>query len=107
MRRLVSRHPFLLFGLLTFGLFLAIETTGDAFPETALGAALISALRVLIVPLWLMRTLEMVVGIGWWPGPLQLVVALPLLFLPYVLADLLLARLRRRGAHPAHPDPAV
>ena len=42
-----------------------------------------------------MRTLEMITGIGFWPGPAQVLIALPLLFLPYVLADLALAWLRR------------
>lgn len=88
--------PFLSLGLLTFGLFLAVEALGAQLRP------LIPPLRVLIVPLWLMRNLEMVVGIGYWPGPLQVLVALPLLFLPYVAADLLLGWARRRwGAHRA------
>jgi hypothetical protein len=82
--------PFLVLGLVTFGLFLALEASGEP-PRF-----LVAVLRVLIVPLWLMRTLEMILGIGYWPGPLQLLIALPLLFLPYVSADLLLRWGRRQ-----------
>ena len=107
MRRLIRRHPFLLVGLLTFGLLLALEAGGDTVRQSALGGAVLAALRVLIVPLWLMRTLEMIVGIGSWPAPLQMFVAVPLLFLPYVLADGGLALLRRRRPGGAHLGPAV
>ena len=82
--------PVLSIGVVTFGLFAAVEAFGEP-PQF-----IMPALRVLIVPLWLMRTLQMVVGIGSWPGPLQLLVALPLLFLPYVAADLLVRSASRR-----------
>jgi hypothetical protein len=72
--------------LLTAGLFLSVESFGDRVEP------LIPVVRVLIIPLWLMRTLEMVVGMGSWPMPLQYLIALPLLFVPYVAADLLLGR---------------
>ena len=86
--------PFLSVGLLTLAFGLALEVFGEPFRP------LVPFVRVLIVPLWLMRTLEMVVGIGSWSGPLQIVVALPLLLLPYVAADLLLRRARRcSGTH--------
>ncbi len=91
--------PFLSLGVLTFGLFLAVEGIGEPLRPA------VPALRVLIAPLWLMRTLEMVVGIGSWPGPLQLLVALPLLFLPYVAADLFLRSARRRWI--AHQEPVA
>ena len=88
-RRAVVRRPFLSLGILTFTALLAVE----AF---AMPPALRGVLRVIIVPLWLMRTLEMVVGVGSLPGAIQLVVALPALFLPYAAADWLLWRARRR-----------
>ncbi len=91
--------PFLSLGVLTFGLFLAVEAFGEPLRP------LVPVLRVLVVPLWLMRTLEMVVGIGSWPGTLQLLIALPLLFLPYVAADLLLRAARRRRV--VHHGPAA
>jgi hypothetical protein len=95
MRVWLRRHLFLTVGLATFGLFLLVE----AMPSTLEPApVLIQILRVLIVPLWLMRTLEMMVGMGTWPGIVQLVVALPLLFAPYMLADWVLARARARRA---------
>lgn len=90
---LVARWPFLTFGLITFALFLLAE----AIPRFQ--DALAPILRILIMPLWLMRTLEMVVGIGYLPGWIQLFSALPLLFLPYVAADLVLGRLRRRAVN--------
>jgi hypothetical protein len=77
-------------GLLTFALVLALEVFREPLRP------LVPLVRVFSVPLWLMRTLQMLVGIDSWPGPLQVVVALPLLFLPYVAADLLLQRARRR-----------
>jgi hypothetical protein len=93
MRRLgslIRTWPFLSLGFFTFGLFLALEGFGEP-PRP-----LVAVLRVLVVPLWLMRTLEMLVGIGGWPAPLQFLVALPLLFLPYLAADLLLRLARRQ-----------
>jgi hypothetical protein len=42
-----------------------------------------------------MRTLEMIAGIGFWPWPAQALIALPLLFVPYLFADLALAWMRR------------
>jgi hypothetical protein len=91
MKSWFRRHSFLIVGLATFGLFLLVESIPASVPRPPL---VIPILRVLIVPLWLMRTLEMMVGMGTWPGILQLTVALPLLFAPYVLADWVLARVR-------------
>ena len=91
----LRRHPFLTLGLATFALFLLVESVP---PGTGGMAVARQILRVLIVPLWLMRTLEMIIGMGTWPGIVQLVVAVPLLFAPYVLADWVLARLRARRA---------
>lgn len=54
----------------------------------------IGVLRVLIIPLWLMRDLEMMVGVGSWPGAVDLVIGFPFLFAPYVLADYILSRAR-------------
>ena len=89
-RFFLQKHPVLVLGLVTFGLFIAAEASGQA-PRV-----LIPVLRVLIAPLWGMRTLEMLVGMGNWPTALQLLIALPLLFVPYVVADAVLQRLRRR-----------
>ena len=87
----LRRWPFLSLGLVTAGLFLAVEGFGEPVEP------LIPVVRILIIPLWFMRTLEMVVGIGSWPAPLQYLIAIPLLFTPYVATDLLLRQLRRRG----------
>ena len=88
-RSFLRTWPFLTVGLLTAGLFLAVSALGEP------AEFLIPVLRVLIIPLWLMRTMEMIVGIGSWPMPLQYLIALPLLFVPYVTADLLLGHFRR------------
>ena len=95
MRSWVRRHPFLLIGLATFAFFLVVESV----PSTVRDAPVaITILRVLVAPLWLMRILEMMLGMGTWPGIAQFLVALPLLFAPYVLADWVLARIRTRRA---------
>jgi hypothetical protein len=91
--RFVRTWPFLTLGLSTFGFFVAVEVLGEPLRP------LVPILRVLIVPLWLMRTLEMIVGLGFWPWPIQLPLALPLLFVPYIAADLLLRRARQWYGH--------
>jgi hypothetical protein len=97
-RRSVIRRPFLCLGLFTFAAFLSVEVFG-------MPPALAAPLRALIAPLWVMRTIEMFLGLGYLPGPAQFVLALPLLFLPYVAADWLLGRARRR--HRAHRAAAI
>ena len=83
-------------GLATFGVFLVVESMPHVHP------AVLSILRVLIAPLWLTRTLQMMVGMGTWPVIAQLIVALPLLFAPYLFADWALARARVRRASRFH-----
>jgi hypothetical protein len=103
----IKRHPFLVLGIVTLGLFVATETMSDTAKGSGLGVIIINLFRVLIVPMWLMRTLEMLLGMGGWPMPLQLLVALPILFAPYVLADYLLQKVRGhgRGQSPSHTTP--
>jgi len=91
---LVRRYPFLLLGIATFGLFLATGFVNDAAKPSELGRIAVTVLRVLIIPLWLMRDLEMLLGLGNWPRSVDLVIGFPLLFAPYVLADYLLYRAR-------------
>jgi hypothetical protein len=91
----LQRHPFLTVGLTTFALFLLVESIPGGIHTTPLVGPIV---RVLIAPLWVMRTLEVIVGMGTWPGIAQLVVALPLLFAPYMLVDWVLARVRARRA---------
>ena len=90
----VKRYPFLLLGIATFGLFLSAGLVSDAAKTSELGRTVITVLRVLIIPLWLMRDLEMLLGFGNWPGPVELVIGFPFLFAPYILADYLLYRAR-------------
>ena len=91
---LVKRYPFLLLGIATFGLFLATGLVSDTAKMSEVGRIVIALLRVLIIPLWMMRDLEMVLGLGDWPGPVELVIGLPLLFAPYIVADYVLYRAR-------------
>jgi hypothetical protein len=90
----VKRYPFLLLGFATFGLFLATGLASDAAKTSELGRMVATVLRVLIIPLWLMRDVEMLLGFGNWPGPVELVIGFPFLFAPYILADYLLYRAR-------------
>jgi hypothetical protein len=83
-RSFFLRWPFVCVGLATAVAFVAVEMA-TAPPPLA-----VAILRVFIVPLWLMRTIEMVVGMGDWPRALDLIIGIPLLFAPYVLADLFL-----------------
>jgi hypothetical protein len=62
-----------------------------------LPSALGDIVRILIVPMWLMRAAQMLVGIGSLPDAVQLFIAVPLLLLPYAGADWLLWRMRRRA----------
>jgi len=94
--RMVARWPFMCLGLVTM---LGFLLSGH------LPSGLAELFRVLIVPMWLMRTLQMLVGIGSLPDPAQLLVAVPLLFLPYAGADWILWRVRHRAD--SHPFAAV
>jgi hypothetical protein len=91
---LVKKYPFFLLGVATFGLFLAAGSISDAAKTSELGRVVIGVLRVLIIPLWLMRDVEMLMGMGRWPGAIELVVGFPFLFAPYILADYVLSRAR-------------
>ena len=99
MRAFARRHFFLLVGIATFGLFVLFELLPDAWLATPAAKAFLAVVRVLVVPLWLMRTFEMMLGMGTWPGVLQLAVALPLLFAPYLLLDWIVARARAFRSH--------
>ena len=103
----VKRHSFLLLGIATFGLFVVMGIASDAAKASGVGHSIIDVLRVLIVPLWLMRDLEMLLGMGGWPGPLQLLVALPILFAPYFLADYLIQRARNARSKWSRSHPSA
>jgi hypothetical protein len=79
-------------GLVTAALFLLAE--GFLHPSSLLAVPL----RWLIVPLWLMRYVQVWLGLASWPWALQVAVGLPLLFLPYIGADMLRHRWRREFA---------
>jgi hypothetical protein len=88
--RMVARWPFMCLGLVTMVGFLVGESGH-------LPSGLVELVRVLTVPMWLMRMIQMLVGIGSLPEPAQLLVAVPLLFLPYAGADWVLWRIRHRA----------
>lgn len=101
MAKALRVFPFITFlGIVTLALFLLVEWAGPELQETAPGQALVSVLRVLIIPLWLMRTLVVMVGgaiFGFGGGSFPVlfnILTVPVLLLPYILADLALARLR-------------
>ena len=96
--RFVRRHPFLIIGLVAFGLFLLVELMPEAARVTSPGRVLMAVVRVIAAPLWAARTIEVMLGMARWPAVLQWLVALPLLFAPYLLLDWILNRFRdRRG----------
>jgi len=66
----------------------------DAAKASAAGQVLVGVMRVMIIPMWVMRDLEMLLGMGGWPAAVQLVIALPILFAPYLLADYVFLRRR-------------
>lgn len=120
--RLIIRWPFTTLGLITFALFFVAPMLGivESGSCSSSGSGAVSSdgtviyhqesssctvwypaslkpvVNLLILPLWFMRLMEMSTGIGFLPWPLQLPLALPLLFLPYVAVDLLIRRLRGR-----------
>jgi hypothetical protein len=61
---LIRSWPFLSIGVLTFVVFVVLEAVGDAGRETVMGQALIPVVRVLIIPMWLMRYVETFLGMG-------------------------------------------
>lgn len=93
MRRFVRGFPFLTLGLITFGLFLASVGAREVVGGVAVVRGLEVVVRFVIIPMWLMRYLEMFVGLGRWPFIVQVFVDLPLLFTPYLVADLVLRKL--------------
>jgi hypothetical protein len=104
MAKALRFFPFITFlGIVTLVLFLLVEWAGPELQETALGQTLVSMLRVLIIPLWLMRTLVVmgggaIFGFGGGSFPVLFnILTVPVLLLPYVLADVALARLSSPG----------
>jgi hypothetical protein len=100
-----TRHRFLIIGLLTFLLFLASEA-GMRLPSSVM-----SILRILIVPMWVVWTLVTAMTVllgGEAPPPMLAVpmwlVAFALGFVPYGLLDMLVARISRQGDRPSPAD---
>ena len=106
----IRRHPFLLLGLLTLGLFYIVEALNSA-GHTHAAAAAATPLRVLIpmYVVWLPFTMLNValLGPGGSPGGgarLIWMCGLAAGLAPYALVDYLLARWRRPREH---RDPAA
>ena len=91
---------FTLFGVLTLAFFLLLQWLGPEVRETAFGQVLVSLLRVLIIPRWLMTTLVVMLGgalFGFESGSFPVwynILTVPVLLLPYILADIILAKIR-------------
>ena len=101
MRRLFSRHLFLLIGLITCGMFALVAALGG---ESGFAHVMAGPMRLLIVPMylvWLLMTVIVVAvfGPGGPPamiGPVLLIFDLVAGLAPYLLADYALDRWRRR-----------
>jgi hypothetical protein len=91
---------FTLVGLLTLALFLLQAAIGPEVRGTAFGQIIIIVLQVIIIPLWLMRTVVVIIGVvlfGFGGGSFPIwydILTVPVLLLPYILADVLLAKIR-------------
>ena len=91
----VRRSPFLLLGVIALVLFLT-DALEQSAPSPNAGSRIVHhGIRVLIAPLWLMRTLEVAIGMADYPPALHYGVALPLLLTPYALVDMLLRAILR------------
>ncbi len=108
LRRLVTSHPFLLLGLVTYAIFLTVEAVAEDGPTGSIKHFPMPALRVLIIPMyvgWLLVTVASVAVLGphWEPAARQVVRVLQIVagFAPYLLADALVRSRRRSLARPA------
>ena len=97
MAKVLRFFPFFtVLGLMTIALFFLVEGMGPGTRETALGQSLIVVLRVVIIPLWLMRILIVMVGgvlFGFGRDSFPIwyeILNIPVILLPYLLADLVL-----------------
>ena len=94
---------FTLFGLLNLALFFLVEAIGPEIQDTASGQLLIGVLRVTIIPQWIARILVVVIGgvlFGFSGSSFPIwyeILAFPVLFLPYFLADFALAKFRGKS----------
>jgi hypothetical protein len=103
--RVLRAHPFLLLGVLTYALFLTLETSEARTGPEANGMAGVT--RVLILPMyvgWLLATVMIVQLFG--PTPTLGTTVLRALhitfgFAPYILADALLSWFKMRNHQPA------
>jgi hypothetical protein len=95
---------FTLAGLLTLALFLIQVSVGSEAGDTAFGRTLDDVLRVLIIPIYLMRMLVVMAGgvlFGFGGGSFPIwydILTIPVLLLPYFLVDILFANWRRQIA---------
>jgi hypothetical protein len=108
LRRILASHPFLLLGLVTYGLFLTVEAVAEDGPTGPTKPFPMPVLRVLIIPMyfgWLLVTIAAVAVLGphWHPAARRVVWVLQIVagFVPYLLADALLRWRRRSVAMPA------
>ena len=97
MWRIVKSHPFLLLGLLTYAMFLAVEALPDESHDSPLAQAAMPVARLIIIPMylgWLLVTIVSVQILGADPSAAARRVIRSLHvaagFAPYALADILL-----------------
>lgn len=99
MSRLMRSWPFTFLGLFTIVLFLVAEALDRGGREIPHVEALHGLLRVIIIPIWLMRYAVVAVGgmlFGFSEGkgfPIWYeILTVPILLLPYIALDLILMR---------------
>lgn len=91
---------FTLFGVLTLAFLLLVQWMGPEVREAAFGQILVSVLRVIVIPRMLMTTLVVMLGgalFGFESGSFPIwynILTVPVLLLPYILADVILAKIR-------------
>ena len=95
MIRFIARWPFSLFGALSA---LTILVVGSFNP---FGLAQNPMVRAIIIPAYLVHVIELGIGLRFLPPSPDLM--LPLLILPFVGLDLLLAKSRRRRSRSIRP----
>ncbi len=92
---------FTLFALLTLGLFSLQVALGPEAGDTVFGRTLDDVLRVIIIPIYLMRMLVVMAGgvlLGFGDGSFPVwyeILIFPVHLAPYVLADILFAKWMR------------
>jgi hypothetical protein len=97
------RYPFTMFGLCSLGAFLLMGCLDASIDTTSLGRTLNAVIRVMIFPLWLIRTFTFIIVVWLFGGnPENLpewvsYATMPVLIFPYLVMDIILAHWLRES----------